>query len=104
MSLTHRKYLAQKQPSYLNQGGSTANAIKDSLISGFSTGIGFSISDRLVSAVLGPKKVEVQQISGLVRSPDCEDINKIYKEFIYSNKEPPSFIREAYEKCNSFQS
>lgn len=112
-SISNKKSFNLNRPYYMispmkksdteYKSGSTVNNIKSSLISGLSSGVGFSVADRLVSTVLGPRKVEVQS-NGLVRSPDCDDINKLYKDFLSSNKDVPLFLKEAYDKCNSFQS
>ena len=70
------------------------------MVSGIGSGIGFSVADRLVSTVLGPRKVEVQTENKIVRSPDCEDISKIYREALVKNEYVSQTIKEAYEKCN----
>jgi hypothetical protein len=68
------------------------------MISGLGAGVGMSVADRLVSTVLGPRKVEVE--SKIIRSPDCEDISKIYREALGKNEYISQSIKEAYEKCN----
>ena len=69
--------------------------LKDSMVSGLGAGVGMSVADRLVTTVLGPRKVEVQTENKIVRSPECEEITRIYKQ-----TNSPS-LREEYEKCNS---
>jgi len=44
--------LAHPSPSY-------SSTLKDSLVSGIGSGVGFSLGDRLVSSLLGPRTVEV---------------------------------------------
>ncbi len=73
---------------------STFQTLKESMISGLGTGVGMSVADRLVTTVLGPRKVEVQTENKIIRSPECEEITRIYKQ-----TNSPS-LREEYEKCN----
>ena len=82
------------------QGPSLMQNLKDSMVSGLGAGVGMSVADRLVSSVLGPRKVEVETTSStpIPRSSECEEISKIYRQY-----NSPS-LREAYEKCNSSHS
>jgi len=95
------------KPMYIapSSSPSTFQTLKQSMVSGLGSGIGFSVADRLVSTVLGPRKVEVQTENkpqnNFVRSPDCEDISKIYREALVKNEYASQSIKEAYEKCNS---
>jgi hypothetical protein len=73
---------------------STGSGFAESVVSGIGAGLGASLGDRLVSNVLGNRTVNVVH-----RSPDCEDINKIYKEFSEKG-EIPETVKEAYAKCN----
>jgi hypothetical protein len=66
----------------------------ESVVSGIGAGIGASVAERAVSSVLGNRTVNVVH-----RSPDCEDINKIYKEFSEKG-DIPETVKEAYSKCN----
>ncbi len=78
------------------QGPSLMQNLKDSMVSGLGAGVGMSVADRLVSSVLGPRKVEVETTHTTIpRSSECEEISKIYRQF-----NSPS-LREAYEKCVS---
>jgi hypothetical protein len=77
------------------QGPSLMQNLKDSMVSGLGAGVGMSVADRLVSSVLGPRKVEVETTHTIPRSSECEEISKIYRQF-----NSPS-LREAYEKCVS---
>ena len=90
------------KPMYMTPSSSpsTFQTLKQSMVSGIGSGIGFSVADRLVSSVLGPRKVEVQTENKIVRSPDCEDISKIYREALVKNEYVSQTIKEAYEKCN----
>lgn len=90
------------KPMYMTPSSSpsTFQTLKQSMVSGIGSGIGFSVADRLVSTVLGPRKVEVQTENKIVRSPDCEDISKIYREALVKNEYVSQTIKEAYEKCN----
>jgi hypothetical protein len=40
---------------------SHSSTLKDSLVSGMGSGVGFSLGDRLISSLLGPRTVEVVQ-------------------------------------------
>lgn len=73
---------------------STFQTLKQSMLSGLGAGVGMSVADRLVTTVLGPRKVEVQTENKIVRSPECEEITRIYRQ-----TNSPS-LREEYEKCN----
>jgi hypothetical protein len=88
----------------LQKPTSTFEMLKQSMISGLGAGVGLSVADRLVSTVLGPRKVEVQTETkpqnNFVRSPDCEDICRIYREALVKNEYVSQSIKEAYEKCN----
>lgn len=96
------------KPMYPSSSPSTFQTLKQSMVSGLGSGIGFSVADRLVSTVLGPRKVEVQTENkpqnNFVRSPDCEDISKIYREALVKDVYVSQTIKDAYEKCNSSQS
>ena len=80
----------------LQSSSTTVQALRESMIAGLGSGIGFSVADRLVTTVLGPRKIE----STIVRSPDCEDINKVYREALVKNEYISQSLKEAYEKCN----
>lgn len=88
----------------LQKSTSTFEMLKQSMISGLGVGVGMSVADRLVSSVLGPRKVEVQTDTkpqnNFVRSPDCEDISKIYREALVKDVYVSQTIKDAYEKCN----
>ncbi len=94
------------KPMYMTPSSSpsTFQTLKQSMISGLGAGVGLSVADRLVSTVLGPRKVEVQTETkpqnNFVRSPDCEDICRIYREALVKNEYVSQSIKEAYEKCN----
>ncbi len=66
----------------------------ESVVSGIGAGIGASVAERAVSSVLGNRTVNI-----IHRSPDCEDINKIYKE-LSEKGELTETVKEAYSKCN----
>jgi len=83
---------------------STFQTLKQSMFSGIGAGVGMSVADRLVTTVLGPRKVEVQSENKIVRSPDCEDISKIYRESLVKNEYVSQSLKDAYEKCNSSHS
>jgi hypothetical protein len=91
-----------RKPIYMvpSSTSSTFQNLKDSMVSGLGAGVGMSVADRLVSSVLGPRKVEVQTENKIVRSPDCEDISKIYREALVKNEYLSQSLKEAYEKCN----
>ena len=95
-----------RKPMYMvpSSTSSTFQNLKDSMVSGLGAGVGMSVADRLVTTVLGPRKVEVQTENkpqnNFVRSPDCEDISKIYREALVKNEYVSQTIKEAYEKCN----
>ncbi len=100
MTSINNKKSFNRKPIYMvpSSTPSTFQNLKDSMISGLGAGVGMSVADRLVSTVLGPRKVEVE--SKVVRSPDCEDISKIYREALVKNEYLSQSIKEAYEKCN----
>lgn len=79
----------------LNSSSSTTHALRDTFISGLGGGLGVSVADRVVSSVLGPRTVETT----IVRSPDCENINKLYKEALDKN-EISDILKEEYHKCS----
>ena len=101
-SFTRKSFLYNKKPMYTvpSSTSSTFQNLKDSMVSGLGAGVGMSVADRLVSSVLGPRKVEVQTENNFVRSPDCEDISKIYREALVKDVYVSQTIKEAYEKCN----
>jgi hypothetical protein len=100
MTSVNNKKSFNRKPMYMVplSTPSTFQNLKDSMISGIGAGVGMSVADRLVSTVLGPRKVEVE--NKIVRSPDCEDISKIYREALVKNEYVSQSIKEAYEKCN----
>jgi hypothetical protein len=99
-SFTRKSFLDNKKPMYTvpSSTSSTFQNLKDSMVSGLGAGVGMSVADRLVSSVLGPRQVEVQ--NKIVRSPDCEDISKIYREALVKNEYLSQSLKDAYEKCN----
>lgn len=101
-SFTRKTFLDNRKPIYMvpSSTPSTFQNLKESMISGLGAGVGMSVADRLVSAVLGPRKVEVQTETKIVRSPDCEDISKIYREALVKNEYVSQSLKDAYEKCN----
>jgi hypothetical protein len=101
-SFTRKSFLDNKRPIYIvpSSTSSTFQNLKDSMVSGLGAGVGMSVADRLVSTVLGPRKVEVQTENKIVRSPDCEDISKIYREALVKDIYISQTLKEAYEKCN----
>lgn len=94
-TINNKKWL-NKKPMYIAPSStpSTFQTLKESMVSGLGAGVGMSVADRLVTTVLGPRKVEVQTENKMVRSPECEEIIRIYKQ-----TNSPS-LREEYEKCN----
>ena len=98
-TINNKKWL-NKKPMYIAPSStpsstpSTFQTLKETMVSGLGAGVGMSVADRLVTTVLGPRKVEVQTENKIVRSPECEEITRIYKQTI-----SPS-LREEYEKCN----
>ena len=94
-TINNKKWL-NKKPMYIAPSStpSTFQTLKESMVSGLGAGVGMSVADRLVTTVLGPRKVEVQTENKMVRSPECEEITRIYKQ-----TNSPS-LREEYEKCN----
>ena len=101
-SFTRKSFLDNKRPMYIvpSSTSSTFQNLKDSMVSGLGAGVGLSVADRLVTTVLGPRKVEVQTENKIVRSPDCEDISKIYREALVKDVYVSQTIKDAYEKCN----
>ena len=101
-SFTRKSFLDNKRPIYIvpSSTSSTFQNLKDSMVSGLGAGVGMSVADRLVSTVLGPRKVEVQTENKIVRSPDCEDISKIYREALVKDIYISQTLKEAYVKCN----
>lgn len=101
-SFTRKSFLDNKRPMYIvpSSTSSTFQNLKDSMVSGLGAGVGMSVADRLVTTVLGPRKVEVQTENKIVRSPDCEDISKIYREALVKNEYVSQSLKDAYEKCN----
>ena len=91
-----------RKPMYMvpSSTSSAFQNLKDSMVSGLGAGVGMSVADRLVTTVLGPRKVEVQTENKIVRSPDCEDISKIYREALVKNEYLSQSLKDAYEKCN----
>ena len=79
----------------IKTSSSTTQALRETFITGLGTGVGFSVADKLVSTVLGPRKVETT----IVRSPDCDNINKIYIEALNNNTVSQS-LKEAYDNCS----
>jgi hypothetical protein len=104
MTSVNNKKSFNKRPIYMVPSAtpSTFQNLKDSMVSGLGAGVGMSVADRLVSSVLGPRKVEVETThtthTTIPRSSECEEISKIYRQY-----NSPS-LREAYEKCNSSHS
>ncbi len=100
MTSVNNKKSFNRKPMYMipSSTPSTFQNLKDSMISGIGAGVGMSVADRLVSTVLGPRKVEVE--SKVVRSPECEEISKVYTEALIKNQYISLSIKEAYEKCN----
>ena len=94
-TINNKKWL-NKKPMYIvpSSTPSTFQTLKETMVSGLGAGVGMSVADRLVTTVLGPRKVEVQTENKIVRSPECEEITRIYKQ-----TNSPS-LREEYEKCN----
>ncbi len=100
-SFTRKSFLDNRKPIYMSSTNpSTFQTLKDSMVSGLGAGVGMSVADRLVTTVLGPRKVEVQSENKIVRSPDCEDICKIYRESLVKNEYVSQSLKDAYEKCN----
>jgi hypothetical protein len=101
-SFTRKTFLDNKKPMYMvpSSTPSAFQNLKESMISGLGAGVGMSVADRLVTTVLGPRKVEVQTENKIVRSPDCEDISKIYREALVKNEYLSQALKDAYEKCN----
>jgi len=82
----------------LQTSSTTVQSLRETMITGLGSGIGFSVADRLVTTVLGPRKIE----STIVRSPDCEEISKIYREALDKNEYvSQKSIQESYVKCGS---
>lgn len=79
----------------IKTSSTTTQALRETFITGLGNGLGFTAAERIVSSVLGPRKVE----TSIVRSPDCDDINKIYREALNKN-EVSSTLKEAYDKCS----
>lgn len=102
MTSVNNKKALNKRPMYTipSSTPSTFQTLKDSMISGLGTGVGMSVADRLVTTVLGPRQVEVQTENKIVRSPECEEITKIYREALVKNEYVSQSLREEYEKCN----
>ena len=109
MTTINNKKSFNRKPMYIvpSSTSSTFQNLKDSMVSGLGAGVGMSVADRLVTTVLGPRKVEVQTENKIVRSPDCEDISKIYREALVKNEYQTQglgyisqSLKDAYEKCN----
>jgi hypothetical protein len=79
----------------LKTSSTTVQALRETFITGIGTGVGFNVAERLVTTVLGPRKVETT----IVRSPDCEDINKLYMDALSKN-EVTKELKDAYQTCS----
>ena len=100
-TINNKKWL-NKKPMYIAPSStpSTFQTLKETMVSGLGAGVGMSVADRLVTTVLGPRKVEVQTENKIVRSPECEEITRIYREALVKNEYISQSLREEYEKCN----
>ena len=102
-----RYHQASQQP-LSNQGGGMLQTLKESVVGGFGTGIGFNLADRAVSSIFGGRKVEVQHTnvgsgtnvgSSSSNTPSCEDIINIYKNALSKGENIPQSLEERYSKC-----
>ena len=96
-----RYHQASQQP-LSNQGG-MFQSFKESLVGGFGAGIGMSVAERMVSSVLGGRKVEVHhtnEVSSTSNSEkECQDIINLYKENLSKGEIISQNLQEKYEKC-----
>jgi hypothetical protein len=74
---------------------SLMSSLKESIVSGVGAGIGLNIGDRIVSSIFGNRTVNVVH-----KSPECDDINKIYKEMSESGNVTES-VKAAFDKCSN---
>ncbi len=68
---------------------SHSSTLKDSLVSGIGSGVGFSLGDRLVSSLLGPRTVEVvhSEESPLSSSPTLsQGQSSLSSESLYTSE------------------
>jgi hypothetical protein len=49
-----------QQQQQISQQNNTFQTLKESVVGGFGSGIGFNIADRAISSLFGGRKVEVQ--------------------------------------------
>lgn len=97
--------LPTQLPQQASQQNSMSQTLKDSVVGGFGTGIGFNIADRAISSLFGGRKVEVQHtnvVSDTNVSRDnkyCENILTIYKETLSKGEYIPQSLEERYKKC-----
>ena len=82
--ITPSLHSSPKITQSIPKSGSFIDTLKD----GFAIGIGSNLAERAISSII-PRTVVHQHTS----DPDCNEINRIYKEH------PSSTLEEAFNKC-----
>jgi dsRNA-specific ribonuclease len=77
---------------------SMASTIKETIVAGFGLGVGSEIAHRAVSAVLGPRQIEVQHQSDKSKNDNrCQEYLQKYEKCLKENS--CSDELENYQKC-----
>ena len=94
------------QPTTSGSSGSLGSIVKESIASGFGSGLGFSFAERAVSSIFGPRTVSVSHITQPVRDERCQEEEKKYISCIKTQKymeniHPCKEEMDAFYQCNN---